>query len=494
MLKTNNLEPCIDELEVFDTSGNNVALASEGTTATASGSAPISDNHKLEHINDGLYGNSRSWMSSEVGGGWVELNFDQPQTIDRVAWGRDRQEKYRDRLSIEYQIEVVAADDSRQIVAASSDRVPFAEDQKSELKFSTAGLTDQEAAEAQSLFDEKQVLDKQIAAAMESQNVFAGNFTTPQPTHLLARGDPEQPLEEVSPNVIAALGTLDLPADADEQSRRRALAAWITDPANPLTARVMVNRIWQWHFGTGLVETSSDFGVSGALPTHPELLDALANRFIQSGWSVKAMHRLIVLSATYRQSSRVDALANQVDADARLLWRFPSRRLESEAIRDSMLAVSGRLNRTTGGPGFDLFKSRGGLNGFPPIESFDSSGLRRMIYAHKIRMEREVVFGAFDCPDAGQSMPRRRQSTTPIQALNLFNSQFTIDQSNALAARIRDEAGDNVNDQIHLTCRLALGREAFPDEISELTSVANTHGLETVCRAVFNSNEFLFLP
>lgn len=492
--RTNNREPCIDELEVFDTAGNNVALASLGTTASASGSTPVSDSHKLEHVNDGRYGNTRSWMSSEVGGGWVQLTFDQPRTIERVSWGRDRKQKYKDRLAIEYLIEVDSGDDTHQIVASSGDRQLFTENQQAPSKLSTVGLTEQQASEAKSLFDERKSLEKRIFSANQAQKVFAGIFTTPQPTQLLSRGDPEQPIEEVAPAVITALGSVRLGTDSGEQERRRTLANWIADPDNPLTARVMVNRIWQWHFGIGLVESASDFGWSGARPTHPELLDWLADEFIQSNWSIKSMHRRIVLSATYRQSSRVESAARLSDADTRLLWRFPSRRLEAEAIRDSMLAVSGRLNLKTGGPGFNLFKSRGGLNGFPPINSFDSGGLRRMIYAHKIRMEREVVFGAFDCPDAGQTMPRRRQSTTPIQALNLFNSQFTIDQANAFANRLRDQAGENGDDQVQLAYRLAFGRDANTQERTRAATIAQSHGLETVCRAIFNSNEFLFIP
>jgi len=356
------------------------------------------------------------------------------------------------------------------------------------------GLTDEQAAAAQRLVDERKSLEKEIASAVKLQNVFAGNFVTPPPTQLLSRGDPELPIEEVAPALIAAFGAVGLSASAEEQERRRTLANWIADSDNPLTARVMVNRIWQWHFGMGLVETASDFGWSGARPTHAELLDWLAGQFIHSDWSIKSMHRLIVLSATYRQSSHVDGAAQTVDADTRLMWRFPSRRLEAESIRDSMLAVSGRLNLKTGGPGFNLFKSRGGLNGFPPIESFNDEGRRRMIFAHKIRMEREAVFGAFDCPDAGQTMPRRRQSTTPIQALNLFNSRFTIDEANAFAERLKTEAGENLDDQIQLAYRLAFSRDANPQELAQATAIAGSHGLETVCRAIFNSNEFLFIP
>ncbi len=153
------------------------------------------------------------------------------------------------------------------------------------------------------------------------------------------------------------------------------------------------------------------------------------------------MHKLITLSATYRQSTQFNPTAAAQDADCRLLWRFPPRRLEAESIRDSILSVNGQLNLTMYGSGFNLFDKRGGLSGFEPIESFGADGLRRMIYAHKVRREREAVFGAFDCPDAGQSTARRRESTTPIQALNLFNSRFTIEQSEALAARVARTAG-----------------------------------------------------
>ncbi len=491
---TNSLEPCIDELEVFDADGRNVALAEVGTTVSSSGDAPPSDHHKLPHINDGRYGNARSWMSSESGKGWIELCFSEPRSIDRVVWARDREGKYADRLPIDYAVDVQNDRGEWQTVADSNDRRPFADGESTPKPFSTAGLVDEEAREAQRLLDEKKSLVANLAAATADQMVYAGQFTNPTTTKILFRGDPEQPRETVAPTVLAALGTLQLPETTPDQQRRAALGAWIADPQNPLTARVMANRIWQWHFGVGLVETASDFGRNGAKPSHAELLDWLAGEFIRSGWSVKHMHRLIVLSATYRQSNRIDREAQAKDADVRLLWRFPSRRLEAEAIRDGMLVASDRLNLTAGGPGFDLFRSRGGLNGFPPIEQFDANGRRRMIYAHKIRMERDAVFGAFDCPDAGQSMARRRQSTTPIQALNLLNSRFTIDEAEAFAARIAADVGRDTAQQIRRAYRIAFGREPDDEEIRDAEPVVREHGLPTLCRVLYNSNEFLFLP
>lgn len=209
------------------------------------------------------------------------------------------------------------------------------------------------------------------------------------------------------------------------------------------------------------------------------------------------MHRLIVLSHAYRQRSLADdenSSASRIDADDRLLWRFPSRRLDAETIRDTMLAVSGRLNLKMYGRGFDLFDKRGGLTGFTPVESFTGDGLRRMIYAHKVRREREAVFGAFDCPDAGQSTARRRESTTPVQALNLFNSTFTLEQSTAFANRVKKTAGDDVEKQIRLAWQLALSRDPLREELADALPIVRGEGLAVLCRALFNSNELLFLP
>jgi hypothetical protein len=178
----------------------------------------------------------------------------------------------------------------------------------------------------------------------------------------------------------------------------------------------------------------------------------------------------------------------------RLLWRYPSHRLEAETIRDSMLAISGQLNLRMYGSGYDLFDKRGGLSGFNPVETFTPDNQRRMIYAHKVRREPDAVFGAFDCPDAGQSTAIRRASTTPIQALNLFNSPFTLIQSDAFAARVKREAGDDLAGQIRRAYQLALTREPTADELRDTLPVVKQHGLATLCRALFNSNEFLFLP
>ena len=494
VLATNSLEPCLDELEVFATDGRNVAVATNGADVRSSGDTGFNGKHGVRLINDGRIGNASSWISSEVSGGWVEVEFSRTERIDRVIWGRDRSGELTDRLATGYRIEVADASGRWQIVAESVDRIPYSENAGTQQTFSLAGLPVDEAAIATELQGKRQQLQQRLDAASKPPQVFAGTFREPDEIHVLRRGDPEQPLDLVAPTVLTALDSLTLSVETPEQERRAALADWIASSENPLTARVMVNRIWQGHFGTGLVDTANDFGQNGSRPTHPELLDWLASRFVESGWSFKAMHRLIVLSATYRQSADFNPAAAEQDADARHLWRFPRRRLEGEAIRDAMLAVSGRLDLKMGGRGYNLFDKRGGLTGFQPVESFEGEGLRRMIYAHRVRRERDAVFGAFDCPDAGQSTPRRRESTTPIQALNLFNSLFTLEQSTAMADRVRREAGDEVDSQIAQAYRLTLGRKPSASEVADARPVVRGYGLATLCRTLFNCNEFLFLP
>ncbi len=498
---TNRLEPCIDELEVFNTAGENIALASAGTTVTSSGDITVANRHELRFVNDGIYGNSSSWMSSADGQGWVVLEFPQEQTIDRVVWGRDREGKYDDRLAIQYTLEVAERSGKWRTVADSSDRRPYAPGASAPAAFPLDALPQALSEQAEVLLQERATVTAKVAAAAKAPQVFAGVFRQPDDIHVLGRGNPELPLERVAPAVPPVLGKLKLPTDAAEPVRRQTLADWIAAEDNPLTARVMVNRIWQGHFGAGLVETANDLGRNGTSPSHPELLDWLSAEFVRSDWSMKQLHRRIVLSATYRQSTRFSVPGHAQDATVRLLWRYPLRRLSGEMIRDSLLAISGQLNLQMGGRGFDLFDRRGGLTGFKPLETFNPDGLRRMIYAHKVRRERDAVFGAFDCPDAGQSVPGRLESTTPIQALNLFNSRFVIEQAAALAERVQADVGAHAaageaatTQHIERAYQLVLSRRPSAEELADAQTVISEHGLETLCRVLLNCNEFLFIP
>ncbi|MBI1246687.1 DUF1553 domain-containing protein [bacterium] len=490
--QTNRLEPCIDELEVFNTDGVNVALASTGAKATASGSNVSPNRHELRFVNDGIYGNSNSWMSNEMGGGWVEVQLAKPQPIDHVVWGRDRLGKFSDRLAIQYMIEVQDASGNWQTVADSSDRAAFVQDKNAHEPIAIESLPEDKQQEIRTLNQENAALLAKLQSIDGKQEVFAGTFRNPDEIRVLGRGSPELPKQVVSPAVPVVLGDLSISSETPEQNRRLALAKWITSPDNPLTARVMANRIWQGHFGTGLVETANDFGRNGLKPSHPELLDWLSRELMDGGWSLKNIHRQIVLSATYRQSSQFNEEADKIDAGDRLLWHFPPQRMMGEVVRDSLLSLCGDLNLEMGGPGYSLFDKRGGLTGFSPIESFDSNGHRRMIYAHRVRRERDAVFGAFDCPDYGQSTSRRRESTTSIQALNLFNSRFMIEQSRELAKQIQ-QSHPTTEAQVIATFELVLLRPPNSEELPETISFVEQHGLDSLCRVLFNSNEFLFI-
>ncbi|MBM4003186.1 MAG: DUF1553 domain-containing protein [Planctomycetes bacterium] len=339
---------------------------------------------------------------------------------------------------------------------------------------------------------------KELPSVNEIPRAYAGQFVKPEVTYRFHRGDPTQPREEVAPGGLQAFGggwRLDL--ETPDNDRRKALAEWITSAKNPLTARVAVNRIWHYHFGTGIVDTPSDFGRNGGRPTHPELLDWLASELIENGWSLKHIHRLICRSATFRQSSSERERELAVDAGSRLLWRFPARRFEAEVLRDSMLQASGQLNRSMGGVGFDLFEPNTNyVKVYFSRREFGAETFRRMVYQQKPRMQLDDTFGVFDCPDAGQIAPRRNSSTTPLQALSLLNSPFAVQQADFLADRVRGEVGANASAEqqaVH-AFQLALGRIPAAEELRAAAELVHAHGLASVCRALFNSHEFQTIP
>jgi hypothetical protein len=298
-------------------------------------------------------------------------------------------------------------------------------------------------------------------------------------------GDRSHPLEPGSPVVLDGTAG-ELPSivpTATSTGRRTALAKWITDPANPLTARVMVNRVWQSHFGRGLVGTSSDFGHLGERPSHPELLDWLASGFVSRGWSLKQMHRLIMTSAAYRQASEGSPSAQVAltsDPDNRLVWRMSPRRLEAEQVRDAMLAASGELSCDAGGP---------------PV---DSKLPRRSIYTKATRNTRDRLLDAFDSPESFCSVASRNCTTTPSQSLLLLNGEWPLKRAEAFAARVRREA--NTSDpsaQVDIAYRLAYGRQPSADERGRATSFVTREsgdaGLVDLCHVLLSSNEFLYV-
>ena len=311
------------------------------------------------------------------------------------------------------------------------------------------------------------------------------------------RGNPEDLGEEVTPTAFGwvkhappGLGGSDRP----EGERRLALAEWITHPDNPLTRRTIVNRLWHHHFGQGIVTTPSDFGLGGDRPSHPELLDWLATEFQRNGWRLKPVHRLIVMSATYRQASLAqDPKAAGLDSSNRLLWRQNPRRLDAESLRDSVLAVSGKLDLTMGGPGFKDFDY---VEAYAPIYNYvspDKSELwRRSIYRFVVRTTPHTFMAALDCPDPANLTPARNRTTTATQALALSNNEFMLRQSRHLATRVENEGGPGVAG-IDRAFILAFQRPPTASERQAAVSLVNEQGLFALCRALLNANEFAYL-
>ena len=377
-------------------------------------------------------------------------------------------------------------------IAASAGRLEYVTPAQIAARFSPEQRT--EHAEAQSEIDR---LNQRIEQLSDTRT-YAVEPRQPDATQLLLRGNTTSPAGVVEPDGIASIRGVspdfELPSDAPEAERRRRLAAWITDPANPLFARVIVNRVWQYHFGTGLVESPNDFGFNGGHPSHPELLDWLAADLIDHGWSLKHLHRRILLSSTYRQASRWRDECAAVDAGNRLLWRKDPLRLEAEVLRDAILTVSGELNREVGGPPYADFETFTRNSQF--YEMIDPVGPefhRRTIYRTWLRSGRSAMLDAFDCPDPSTTAPRRAVTVTPVQSLALLNNSFVLRMADAMAARVTVNAGDDPAAQAAAACRLAYAREASPDETVQLAAFVDAHGLPALCRVLLNSNEFLYV-
>ncbi len=326
---------------------------------------------------------------------------------------------------------------------------------------------------------------------------FYGARSTPPPVvRRLERGSVLNPKEEVTPGGLSALTSLkpDLIASS-EPERRLALAKWITAPENPLPARVWVNRVWGWFFGTGLVATPNDFGFQGDRPSHPELLDWLASAFRRQGHSTRSLVRALVLTRAYRRSSDRVAASAQIDAGNRMLWRHASRRLEAEEVRDAMLAVSGRLNPAAGGPGYQLFTWKDNAGALYALRDADGAEFRRRaIYRLVVRGLEDPLLAGLDCPDPSSSTPRRASSVTPTQALSLMNHTFVERESAALAERIRSEGFAETPAAVERSYLLALGRKPTRDERHRAAEFADRRGLDAWCRVLFNTAEFLTAP
>ena len=332
----------------------------------------------------------------------------------------------------------------------------------------------------------------------------SGSFT---PTHgkarkvfILKRGSEKDPGTRVFPAAPSLISSLDgdfhLRHGDDESAARAALAEWIVDRNNPLTWRSIVNRIWQYHFGRGIVDTPNDFGRMGSKPTHPELLDYLAADFRDGGQSIKSLHRLILTSATYRQVSDDNPACSKIDEGNQYLWRMNRRRLDAEAIHDSVLYAAGKLNLKMYGPGYRDFGFEDDHS--PRYKYHDSNSQspetqRRAIYRFIVRSVPQPFMEALDCADPSQAVARRNETLTPLQALAMLNDKLTVSMSEDFARRVEKEAPANRDGQIELACKIVLGRAPSQTERIVLRDAGKRQGLAGVCRILFNTNEFVFV-
>ncbi|HUY32794.1 MAG TPA: DUF1549 domain-containing protein [Pirellulales bacterium] len=353
-------------------------------------------------------------------------------------------------------------------------------------------------------------LDRKLAALPPRPLVYAaahefapvGGFTpakTPREVHLLHRGDVRSPRERMAPGGVACVpgpnADFHLDDPDDEGRRRAALAGWLADPENALARRSIVNRVWLYHFGQGIVDSPNDFGRMGALPTHPEMLDWLAGWFLDHGESLKALHKLILSSAVYRQGSADDPAYTQIDSGNRFLWRMNRRRLDAECVHDAMLFATGRLDGRMGGPSARQFIFKDDHSPVYDYERFDvdgPDGLRRSVYRFIVRSVPDPFMDCLDCADPSILTPKRNTTLTSLQALALLNNPFCVRQSRHLAERVAVLTSDPAG-QIEAAYRLTLGRRPSPGESELLVTYAARFGLANACRVIFNSNEFMFI-
>jgi hypothetical protein len=336
------------------------------------------------------------------------------------------------------------------------------------------------------------------ATDFEPQGNFRPTRGRLRPIHVLRRGDVRRPGAEAVPGwlPLRAGDRWRLETGTTEGERRAALAHWLSDRHHPLVWRSIVNRVWHYHFGQGLVATPNDFGRMGARPTHPQLLDWLAVEFRDSGQELKPLHRQIVTSSVYRQASARDAANAAMDQGNRYLWRMPRRRLDAEEVRDAILAVSGSLNPRMGGPGFYQFVlERTEHSPHYEYHKFDPGDVathRRSIYRFVVRSQPDPWMTTLDCADSSQSTPRRGETLTSLQALSLLNSQFNLVMARRFAERLRREAG-SLPAQIERAMLLVAQRQPTAAEREELLRYGHAHGLANVCRLLFNLSEFVYV-
>ena len=474
---------------------SNVALASHGGRAEGARSAYADDFPEAygpQFTIDGSYG--EQWFIGNPPE--LTITLARTETIERISFSNLKSdlpgETPLGATPCEYDIQVSLDGKSWRQVASSDGRIPWSPAHGVQ-RTRRQVIKPEESERLVSLGQQIASTQKQLDAVPKLRSVWAGRFSQPEgPTFVHRGGDPAKPGDAVLPSSLAVLDNLmagfQLPAGAAEAERRLALARWITRDDNALALRVLANRVWHYHFGTGISDTPSDFGFLGGKPSHPALLDFLASRLLSHGWRLKPLHREILLSQTYRQSSAFQSEAAREDKDARLLWRFPPRRLEAEELRDTLLQVAGKLNLTAGGPGFRLYKfTQNNVCTYTPLDRHGPETYRRAVYHQNARASVVDLLSEFDLPDVAFAAPRRARTTSPMQALSLLNHTFTLDMAVAFAARVH--GADPVSAAYcHAFQRLPTERERSAAE-----QLIAASGLAAFCRALLNASELVYI-
>ncbi|MFO0066416.1 MAG: DUF1553 domain-containing protein [Pirellulaceae bacterium] len=361
-------------------------------------------------------------------------------------------------------------------------------------------ISDEDSKRIDLLRRESEALRNQLASLPEPRRVYGVVPESPAEVRRLHRGNTEDPREVVLPGTVQSMGPVhgsiaELDSQSTDAQRRVALAQWITSTENPLPARVIVNRLWHHHFGRGIVATPSDFGLGGSLPTHPELLDWLALQLQQGNWSLKRLQRIILLSNAYQRSSLGPTHpGTSLDADKRFLWSQKPRRLDAESLRDAMLTLSDSMDRSMHGPGYRDFEYQ---EEYAPVYKHRvleaPEVFRRSIYRFVVRTTPHPFLTTLDCPNPATMTPVRNTTTTAIQSLATLNNAFVLQQSDHFAQRVEREAGESRSKQADLAIRLAFGRRATDEEVTQASRLIEEAGLFQLCRILFNTNEFVYV-
>lgn len=519
----------IDEFQIWSTENNsrNVALSVNGGKATGPSrqNGVFDDAYSPRLAIDGERGARFIATSNHL---TIELAA--PTKINRVVFSSAHDEPTPEHSKFvfvaDYRIEVSLDGEQWHTVADGSDRQPVNQGSHVEYRLRKGETTPEEMSEQFGLAAEMAKVLREIDAVPTLPRVWVGKRVAEDargPFHVFLGGSPQKKGDVVVPASLSVLGETHpshyrLNADAPEAERRQSLAEWTTHPTNPLTARVLVNRLWHYHFGTGIVDTPSDFGYMGGRPSHPQLLDFLATQLVDNDWRIKELHRLIMTSDAYCQSSAYVENASRIDADSRLLWRFPPRRLSAEEIRDTILSVAGELERTRvsvqevissessngpaprtalvpdGGPGFRLYQFiQDNVCTFEPLDRHGPDTYRRAIYHQNARASVVDLMTDFDQPDCTFSAPRRAETTTPLQALTMLNHSFTLDMSTSLANRIREEAGEAPSDQVIRAYALLFTRPPSDSELEDCRQLIREFGLDALCRVLLNTSELIHI-